>query len=352
MKNIKAIIVTLISFVVVCALAGVGIFTFRQRLGLGLNDPTPRPFSTNRAVSAASTSEFQKTFLATPTSLPATATPLPVPTAASAGTCGETGAWNILVLGSDLRETSRLRGSDLTRVMRVDFSNNRVIVYAFPRDLWVDTTGLGLTNPTINATQLGMVFYEGRIRSPQFGVREIMVDGLRVSADALYKNFSVNVDHYLALDLNQLPPIVDAVGGIPIYVPERTTDFWRPILIQPGQQVLNGRQTEDYSRAFMGSDFDRIERNQILLDAIRQKLLDPSVWMKIPALYQQFSNLIVTDFSPEQIVHLSCLLKDIPATGVLQESVRPEWTSPGPNGSLLWNSYNVMNRLRELGLVP
>jgi len=331
----------------VCILGGVGLYAYRQRLGLSLTEPMPAALVTNTPV--ASNVDLQATSVLTPAVVLSATQTAP---AAAGAVCGETSAWNILVLGSDLNETSPLRGSDLTRVMRVDFPNRKVIVYAFPRDLWVDTSGLGLTNPAINATQLGMVFYEGRMRSPQFGVREVMVDGLRVSAATLSRNFSVSTDHYLALDLNQLPQIVDAIGGIPINIPERTTDLWRPILFQAGQQTLNGAQAADYARAFMDTDFARIRRNQLLLEAMRQKLLDPAVWTRIPALYTQFSAVIVTDFTPEQITHLACLLKDVPVGSVLQESVRPEWTRPGPRGSLLWDQYSVLTRLKELGLTP
>lgn len=338
----------IIGVLILCILAGgAGVYAYRQRLGLALTDPTPRVIVTNTPIA---TSEI----LATPPGIAVdvqVATPVG-PAVSSDAVCGETVAWNILILGSDLNETSPLRGSDLTRVMRVDFPNRKVIVYAFPRDLWVDTSGLGLTTPTINATQLGMVFYEGRMRSAQFGVREVMLDGLRVSAAMLLKNFTVPTDHYIALDLNQLPQIVNAVGGIPITIPERTTDLWRPILIQAGPQTLNGAQVADYSRAFMDNDFARIRRNQVLLEAMRQKLLDPAVWPRIPELYTQFSAVIVTDFTPEQITHLACLLKDVSPNFILQESVKPEWTSPGPKGSLEWDRFSVMTRLKELGLIP
>ena len=346
----KRMLIGLVIIFVLCGFGGLGLFAYRQQLGQGLTAPTPKVILTNTPVLVnLPSTKIPATQTAIPIVVQSTLTSTPV---ISSGFCGETATWNVMVLGSDLNETSPLRGSDLTRMMRVDFPNHKVTVYAFPRGLWVNTTGLGLTNPNIYATQLGMVFYEGRIRSPQFGVREIMVDGLRVSAAAIQQNFSVQTDHYLALDLNQMPAIVDAVGGIPINIPERTTDLWRPILIQPGPQILNGEQTANYSRAYMGSDFDRIRRNEILLDAIRQKLLDPSVWPQIPSLYNQFSAVIVTDFTPEQITHLACLLKEVGTDGILQESVRPEWTSPGPRGSFLWNKYYVLNRLQQLGVIP
>ncbi len=356
MKTIRGILLAVFLVGILCALGGLGLYAFRQKLGLSLGAPTQEVILTNTPLAPESTpivsmTEVSVTLPETATVTP-TVTPAITATSETASTCGETATWNILILGSDLADTRPVRGSDLTRLMRVDFSNNKVTIFAIPRDLWVDTTGLGLNNPIINATQMGMVFYEGRIRSPQFGVSEIMVDGLRVSAASVLKNFNVQTDHYLALDLNQLPAIVDAIGGIPINVPERTTDVSHPFVIEAGQQTLTGIQTANYSRAFMDNDFGRIRRNQILLEAMRQKLLDPAVFVKIPALFAQFSNVIVTDFTPEQITHLACLMKNVTTDSLIQESVKPEWTAAGLNGSLLWSHVDVLNRLKELGFIP
>lgn len=276
-----------------------------------------------------------------------------VPTIEWTSVCGESEVWNVLVLGSDAADLQSPKGSDLTRILRVDFPNKKVTVYAFPRDLWVDTTGLGLTNPTIDATQLGMVFYETRSRSTKTNVKDTMVDGTNVTARMLSNNFSISTDHYLTIDLLQIPAMVDAIGGVPINIPVATTDSASGMVIPAGQQTLNGVQFVAYARAIPDSDFGRIQRNNLLLAALREKLLDPGVWGKIPQLYTQFNEVIATDLSPEQINHLSCLLKEVPNNAIIHDQVRREWTSPGPKpGSLLWNKTNVLNRMKELDLIP
>jgi LCP family protein required for cell wall assembly len=279
--------------------------------------------------------------------------PLAAAPNAQAAVCDETTAWNVLILGSDAADLRGEKGSDLTRMLRVDFPNKKVTVYAFSRDLWVDTAGLGLTNPTIDATQLGAVFYEARSRSTRTNVKDAMLDGTNVTARMLSNNFSISTDHYLTIDLFQIPAMVDLVGGIPVDIPQTTTDPWIGMVIPAGQQTLNGAQFVAYARAIPDSDFGRIQRNNLLLAALREKLLDPGVWAKIPELYTQFNEVIATDLSPEQINHLSCLLKEVPPDAILQDQVRPEWTSPGPQpGSLLWDKTNVLNRLKELDLIP
>ena len=278
--------------------------------------------------------------------------PQAAPTLEQPLVCGEAAAWNILVLGSDAADLRGERGSDLTRILRVDIPNRKVIVFAFPRTLWVDTAGLGLTNPTVDASQLGTVFYEARSRSTVTSMKDALVAGTNTTALMLSKNFSVYTDHYLTVDLSQIPAMVDTVGGIPINIPQETTDPFIGIVIPAGQQTLNGAQFVAYARAIPDSDFGRIQRNNLLLVALRAKLLEPSVWGNIPQLYTQFKDTIATDLSPEQINHLSCLLKEVPADGIVQDQVRQEWTNPGPQpGSLLWDKISVLNRLKELSLV-
>ncbi len=271
---------------------------------------------------------------------------------AAAGNCGQTGAWNLLVLGSDYAEMRGQKGADLTRILRADFDNNKVAVYAFSRDLWVDTAGLGLVSPSIDGARLGMVYYEGRLRSLHFTEIDTVVDGTRLTAKMLSKNFELTTDHYLTIDLNHLATMVDAIGGLPINIPVRTTDPYIGIVIQAGQQTLNGAQVVAYARAIPDSDFGRIKRNDLILEALRQKLTDPLVMAKIPDLFTQFKNVIATDLSVEQIHNLACLLKEVPASSITQDAVKQEWTSPGPQGSLLWNKNNVLGRLKELGLIP
>ena len=273
-------------------------------------------------------------------------------TQAQTAVCDETATWNILVLGSDADERRFEAGADLTRVLRVDFPNKKVTIYTFTRDLWVDSTGLGLTNPSIDATQLGMVFYEARSRSAQTGQRASMIDGASAMGKMLFKNFTLSNDHYVAMDLSQLPAVVDAIGGVSINVPARITDPIKGITIEPGQQVLNGNQVVAYARADPDSDFARISRNNLLVDALRQKLIDPTVWAKIPELFTKFSAVIATDISPEQVNHLACLMKEVPSTSIVQTQIKPEWTTPGPVAdSLLWDKTQVLKQLKELGLI-
>lgn len=338
MKSRNLVVTSLIGVVLmgVVGMSALVIRAYRTPLGPTLPIGTPTPMVVSMQI--VSTIETA-------------VTPVPIPVIQQATVCGESSAWNILVLGSDAGDGDK--GTDLTRIMRVDFLNRQVTVFAFPNDLWVDTNGLGLTNPTVNSAKLGTVFYEARVRSTKTNLNESMMDGTLATARMLVNNFSVGTDHYIAVDLNQIPVMVDVIGGVPINIPQTITDPYVGMVIPAGQQTLNGAQFVAYARvAPNADDFGRIQRNNLLLDALRVKLLDPIVWAKIPELYTRFDEVIATDLTPEQINHLSCLLKEVPSSAILQDQVKQEWTSPGTvKGSLLWDRTKVFNRLRELGLI-
>ena len=197
-----------------------------------------------------------------------------------------------------------------------------------------------------------MVFYEARTRSTKTDPHDAMQDGISAMAKMLATNFTLNSDHYIALDLDKFPAMIDTIGGLPINIPTGFTDPLSSMVFTAGAQTLNGLQTATYARAFLDTDLNRIPRDDLVVEALRQKLLDPAVWVKIPELFLKFKDSITTDFTPQQVTRLTCLLKEVPAESIVQDGVKAEWTSPGPEGSLLWDKSKVLNRLKELGMIP
>jgi len=351
MKSSYVALISVIGLGMLVLFGWLGFYAYQQRQGPALDSTPAVVFVTSlpQIIPSATpeTLVFPTATLAQP--IP---TATPEATSAPATVCGEDTAWNVLILGSVYGSQAGVKGSDLTQILRADFLNKKVSMYAFPRDLWVDTQDLGLTNPTINATRLGTVFYEGRIRSLQFAEINTIVDGTRVTARMLYRNFQVSADHYVSIDVIQMISLIDATGGLSINVPERITDPWIGMVIPAGQQKLTGVQVAAYARAIPDTEFGRMRRNQLLVEALRQKLLDPTSFINVPDLYARYKNVIATDLSLEQINHLSCLMKEIPASALIQDGVKQEWTSPGPQGSLAWNKDKILAHLKSLGLIP
>ena len=212
---------------------------------------------------------------------------------------------------------------------------------------------MGFQDPLITETTLGKAFYLGYERSDQAEESGQLTDSAQASAQMILDNFGVVSDHYLVLSLDQLPAVIDAIGGLPIDIPERTTDPWIGTVIEAGPQVLTGLQLRAYARAIPDSEFARVQRSNLIIQALRKKLLDPSVWVRLPSLYNMFAEkMIVTDLTPQQIFSLFCLLQAVPSEEIAMKGVESGWTSPGPSNSLLWDKDKVTAALKQLDLLP
>ncbi len=96
---------------------------------------------------------------------------------------------------------------------------------AIPRDLWVDIPGAaahGVTQGKLNQAYFygteGMGFYDGS------GY------GAGLLAHTLQSNYGLHVDHYLTVNMYAFRNIVDALGGLDVYLPE---EFISSILNSP-----------------------------------------------------------------------------------------------------------------------
>jgi len=265
--------------------------------------------------------------------------------------CGETSVWNVLLLDSDALDFDYSQESDTTRVIQVDFSNKHMTVFTFSQNLWVDISNLGFTDSGVDATRLGLVYPEFRKRSNKAKPEEVILDGVNATAQVLTQNFGLHFDYYVGLDLDQLPMMIDAVGGLPTKLPMNLTDPITKMEFKAGTQLLTGEQVYIYVKANLGSDLDRIKREELILSSLRSRILDPKIWVKIPGLFLEYQDAVITDLTPEQVNHLICLAKELPKESITQEGIEFDWITPGPDNSLLWDREKVLNRLRELGLV-
>lgn len=249
-------------------------------------------------------------FTAIPSTHAVTATPRPSPTPTQVPVlCGGPPAMFILLVGSDARSDSYKVGlADSIRVVRLDFIEPRIQLLSFPRDLYVEIPGIednhGITHGKLNQAYLygnpGYNYYDGPGQGPD------------LLAKTLEHNFSIRVDHYMAVNLQTFVRIVDDLGGIDIEVPDvidgRVKGSKDPNrYFAAGKQHLNGYRTMLLARVRPGGDFKRIELQNLILQAFAEKLLSPSAILKLPELIESFHDSVQTDIGPVEIGQLLCL---------------------------------------------
>jgi LCP family protein required for cell wall assembly len=274
-----------------------------------------------------------------PSSIPLTSEPISEPVATQIPTntpeplCGGPATMTVLAVGVDTDDDSYTYGlGDAIRIARVDFVNPKVSVLSIPRDIWVEIPDIsdhyGITHGKLNQSYFygspGMAYYDGPGGGPGLMARTLDL------------NFGLRVDHYGALNMITFARIVDALGGIDIYLPydvdgtptnSRTDDMG---YFTAGNHHFNGDEAMRFSRIRKRyNDFTRMDHQNMVICAIKEKLLTPSVLPKIPQIIGAFKDNVITDLSLEQMGQLACLLPHLDSENLIFTGLPEEIFSPG-----------------------
>lgn len=185
-----------------------------------------------------------------------------------------------------------------------------------------DTMLLLRFEPETHSVKMLSIPRDSRVDIPEVGRRKINdanVEGgpalaARVVSDTLN---DVPIDRYLRITTDALTDLVDLVGGVEVFVPEpmHYEDVTQGLYIdlEPGWQTLNGEEAEQFSRFrnYDGGDVGRVQRQQILLKALRTRLENPVVLAKLPQIVRRMQQYVDTNLSTEEMLALVNFGKDL-----------------------------------------
>ena len=252
------------------------------------------------------------------------------------------GRTNILILGVDRRpqETTFVTRTDTMILATVYPRENYAGMLSFPRDLWVT-----LPNGTT-----------GRINTAHFFAEaEETGRGPEAAMNTVRSNFGVDVHRYVRLDLIGFVRIVDAMGGVTIDVPNPLIDYEYPtydygttvVEFQAGRQHMNGEQALAYARIRHGSsDFQRAERQQLVIAALMTQMLKPTTWLRAPLILAAVSEAVDTDVTAVDALRMAPTLLLVGPGGldsrVIQDQMVQPTTTDGGASVLLpvWEHIN------------
>lgn len=195
------------------------------------------------------------------------------------------GQYTLLFLGMD--ESEQL--SDVNWIFQFDLIAGTLHILQIPRDCFMPDYAYSVT---------------GKLNSIYASGQETGVTPIQRVVNALEESFCLSIDSYVKLNCEDIPEIVDSVGGIPITLPE-TIYYEADKVLQAGEQTLNGEQAEWFVRFRHGydeGDIGRVKAQRIFLAAAMQKLLD----MSQTQVYATMANIynhrwIATDLSLAEI---------------------------------------------------
>ena len=211
-------------------------------------------------------------------------------------------AINLLIIGRDydysdqdqiLRKT--LGRSDMLMVAHVDFATKTAHLLSIPRDTRADIPDRGVHK--INAAH-------------EFG-------GAPLVEKTIQSNFGVPIDEYISIDFVGFEKAIDEMGGVDLAV-DRKMDYddnWGHLHIhlKPGMQHLSGNQAMGFVRfRHADSDFVRVQRQQTLLAALKEKLRSPMILTKISSILDTLDNHVDSDLNTDQKVFLANFLHELP----------------------------------------
>ena len=231
---------------------------------------------------------------------------------------------NILIIGLDYNSWRGNTGpplSDSMILFTIDPLSKTAGMLSIPRDMWVSIPGF--EHSKINtAYQLGESY---KLPNGGPGLAMQTVEGL----------IGVPIQYYAQIDFTAFVYFIDQMGGLKLDVPyEMFVDIYDDpkgnIKLHPGVQTMPGDYVLAYARArhTEGGDFDRSARQQQVVMAVRQRILDfsllPVFIQKAPEMYQQISSGINTNLTLDQVIQLAWLAQEIPVENIYNRVIGPE----------------------------
>ncbi|PWB50184.1 MAG: hypothetical protein C3F13_17095 [Anaerolineales bacterium] len=259
-------------------------------------------------------------------SIDGTPAPTAIPTVISDGPAPQ--PWDgasrvtVLVMGLDYRDWEAADGpprTDTMILLTIDPLTKTAGMLNIPRDLWVNIPGFdyGRIN---TAYPLGIAY-------------EVPGGGPQQAKDTVEELLGVPINYYAIIDFSAFEQFINELGGINVKVDNEISvdpiGKGNTVFLKPGNYLLDGPTALAYARARHtdGGDFDRAQRQQQVILAIRDRIFElgpAQVASKIPALYSQLAAGIHTDLSLDDAIKLGWLALEIPIPeGIQRGAIAP-----------------------------
>ncbi|MDY4042011.1 MAG: LCP family protein [Collinsella sp.] len=207
--------------------------------------------------------------------------------------------FNILLLGTDGRPGEDTYRSDSIILAHVDPVKKTASLISIPRDTKVVYKG---TTMKINETH-------------SYGGPEAVVTSVKELC-------GVDIAYYAEVSFTGMKSLVDAVGGIDLYIPEGDAvddPDAGPVTVEAGQQHLDGEAALTFSRArhqFADGDYTRMRHQRMVLGALAQKILNHMDITQIPTLLSSLSDMLITTMDVDDIVGVITAMKGMDTANI------------------------------------
>ncbi len=264
----------------------------------------------------------------------------------------------LLLMGLDYDDTEerRLPRTDSMMVVSMDPQTRTAGLMSIPRDTWTNIPGF-------DYAKINTAYFLGESYKLPGG-------GAGLAVQTVESFLGVPINYYAQIDFDAFVKFIDELGGIDIHVPKKIkvsllgaytvhsgdgkTFSREEKTLKPGVQKLDGATALAYARDRHtdGGDFDRAFRQQQVVQAVREKVLNlnmlPTLIAKAPKLYSELSSGIHTNLSLDQIVQLALYASQVPTGNIRYGLLGPDSSLTGmsPDGQAIL--IPIMEKVRTV----
>lgn len=170
---------------------------------------------------------------------------------------------------------------------------NKLYMMSIPRDTY--TTNEACIGNKINS------IYRGKNLQPFINEIEELLD--------------VNIDYYGIYDNSFVREVVDSIGGVEIYVPQKMHyKSSMEVVLEEGTQVLNGKEAELFVRfrsGYANADLGRVEAQRNFIKAFIKTALSKQNITNIPKIIKIALENIKTNATTREIMKYANEIKEI-----------------------------------------
>lgn len=238
----------------------------------------------------------------------------------------------VLLLGSDAGPRRSGVRTDTVMVVTIDVSDGDLAIFGLPRNL----SGLVYPDGLRVSGILNTVYTFGVQRPDRFpGIDS----GATAVAELATEITGIGIDYFVMVDMLSFVDIVDALGGVTMYVPEAVydeqyeTDPSQPpgIYFPVGYHDFDGSDALAYVRTRRySSDYSRMARQRCVIAAMADQL-DPGKLLRgLPTLIATFEENVDTDIPFSLVPDLIRLLDVVDMDDAVSVGFSPpDWTRSG-----------------------
>ena len=223
------------------------------------------------------------------------------------------GRFNILLVGSDSGpDRIGIRPDSLT-VASIDADTGRTVLVSLPRNLqnvpFREDSPMRTLYP--NGYNCGSPCLINAVHTAAEGRKDLYPKsdhpGLDATIDAVEGATDLKINYYVMVNLKGFRSLIDAVGGVEVDVKTRIpmfgdTTLYKQKYIEPGKQVLNGRQALWYGRSrYQADDYIRMGRQKCLMSYMAAQLSPQKVVFNAQEIASSSKQLLRTNMPAEEL---------------------------------------------------